>query len=354
MIYDLRFTIRRLAAALVLLATWHSPLASGAVDFVGVYAHTNGAIIAPTNFFAGNLGKLTNALTAAGWSAGGGGGSFSGTATNLSGGALNQATNAALAVVAPWTNQVTGAAIAALGGLTNLNNATGTNVFLWAPAITNSGSLQPRIYFANGVASGWLGMSAGGYALYVNGQTASLSVGQIYSDNYGITSDGSGNLTAVSFAGGGSALTGITAGQISGLSGFNGAFTNLAAISVDNGYFTVATNGACMALSIGALGGTIGGWKIANTNQLTDTAGIVTSYSYADGTGMIPPANTILSTGVVTNQINSVSGVITNAGLVWFAVATNGAPNFSAPSGSICTTTNGQMFVRSNSVWLLK
>jgi hypothetical protein len=69
---------------------------------------------------------------------------------------------------------------------------------------------------------------------------------------------------------------------------------------------------------------------------------------------MIPPANTILSTGVVTNQINSVSGVITNAGLVWFAVATNGAPNFSAPSGSICTTTNGQMFVRSNSVWLLK
>jgi len=45
---------------------------------------------------------------------------------------------------------------------------------------------------------------------------------------------------------------------------------------------------------------------------------------------------------------------VTNNGIVWFAVATNAAPNFAAPSGSICTTTNGQMFVRSNSVWILK
>ena len=51
---------------------------------------------------------------------------------------------------------------------------------------------------------------------------------------------------------------------------------------------------------------------------------------------------------------NSVSGVITNAGIVWYAVKTNGVPAFAAPSGSICTTTNGQFFVRSNSVWLLK
>jgi hypothetical protein len=35
-------------------------------------------------------------------------------------------------------------------------------------------------------------------------------------------------------------------------------------------------------------------------------------------------------------------------------VIADAAPNFAAPSGSICTTTNGQFFVRSNTVWLLK
>jgi hypothetical protein len=47
-------------------------------------------------------------------------------------------------------------------------------------------------------------------------------------------------------------------------------------------------------------------------------------------------------------------GVITNNGIVWFALKTNGPPAIAAPNGSICTTTNGGFFVRSNAVWLNK
>jgi len=62
----------------------------------------------------------------------------------------------------------------------------------------------------------------------------------------------------------------------------------------------------------------------------------------------------LLKNSIVTNSLNSVSGVITNNGLVWYALAADGAPTIAAPSGSLCTTTNGQLFVRSNNVWLLK
>jgi hypothetical protein len=64
--------------------------------------------------------------------------------------------------------------------------------------------------------------------------------------------------------------------------------------------------------------------------------------------------NVLLKNSIVTNSINSVSGVVTNNGLVWYALATNGTPAIAAPWGSLCTTTNGQLFVRSNNVWLLK
>ena len=47
--------------------------------------------------------------------------------------------------------------------------------------------------------------------------------------------------------------------------------------------------------------------------------------------------------------------VITNNGLVWYAVKTNANPSaVSAPNGSICTITNGQFFIRSNNVWVPK
>ena len=82
---------------------------------------------------------------------------------------------------------------------------------------------------------------------------------------------------------------------------------------------------------------------------------------------------TILATNSLasTNQVNSLGtnfsstslrsigiasqSVITNGGVVWYFYQTNANPSFlTAPNGSICTTTNGQMFVRSNSAWVGK
>jgi hypothetical protein len=76
---------------------------------------------------------------------------------------------------------------------------------------------------------------------------------------------------------------------------------------------------------------------------------------HIDTSGNVTFDNGLLAselTGVVSAPINTTA--LTNNGLVWYSVKTNATPNFSAPSGSICTTTNGQFFVRSNSVWLLK
>lgn len=49
------------------------------------------------------------------------------------------------------------------------------------------------------------------------------------------------------------------------------------------------------------------------------------------------------------------ASIITNNGLVWISAATNANPSFfTAPNGSIATTTNGQFYVRSNAAWVLK
>lgn len=67
--------------------------------------------------------------------------------------------------------------------------------------ITNTASNQPRLKFANAFANGYIGFSAGGYALYVNSVYAPLTIGNIYSDGFQILSDGNGNLTALTFNG---------------------------------------------------------------------------------------------------------------------------------------------------------
>jgi len=76
MIYDLRFTIlktlRRAALVVLSFVICHSSFA-----YVTVLTDTNGVLMGPTNFFSTNIVKLTNALTAAGYSAGGGSSSSS-------------------------------------------------------------------------------------------------------------------------------------------------------------------------------------------------------------------------------------------------------------------------------------
>jgi len=78
----------------------------------------------------------------------------------------------------------------------------------------------------------------------------------------------------------------------------------------------------------------------------------------AGGAGLGNGTNGIVivtSAATFTGGISTVNCAITNNGLVWFALKTNGVPNIAAPPGSICTTTNGQLFViGTNSVWVLK
>jgi hypothetical protein len=47
-----------------------------------------------------------------------------------------------------------------------------------------------------------------------------------------------------------------------------------------------------------------------------------------------------------------VAGLVTNNSLVW--LSTNAAPSIALPNGSICTTTAGGFYVRSNNVWVPK
>ncbi len=59
-------------AALAVVIGASVTLAQG-VNFIGIFANTNGVILAPTNIFSANIAPLTNALNAAGYSSGGGG-----------------------------------------------------------------------------------------------------------------------------------------------------------------------------------------------------------------------------------------------------------------------------------------
>src|SRR5207244_821565 len=42
-------------------------------------------------------------------------------------------------------------------------------------------------------------------------------------------------------------------------------------------------------------------------------------------------------------------GYVTNNGTIWFS--TNGTPTLSLPNGSICTVSDGSLFLRTNSTW---
>ncbi len=70
------------------------------------------------------------------------------------------------------------------------------------------------------------------------------------------------------------------------------------------------------------------------------------------GVGTFP---SLLCSQITATTLTTQSGILTNGGLVWYAVNTNANPSaVLAPNGSICTTTNGQFYVRSNAAWVLK
>ena len=77
-------------------------------------------------------------------------------------------------------------------------------------------------------------------------------------------------------------------------------------------------------------------WRVGTvTNQGLDVWGTVNVYG-----GL-----------AATNGLAVSGGGITNNGLVW--IVATGTPTAALPDGSLCTTTSGQLFVRSNGSWVL-
>jgi hypothetical protein len=82
------------------------------------------------------------------------------------------------------------------------------------------------------------------------------------------------------------------------------------------------------------------------TNQ-----GVLTTLGTGQSTvrGSLNVGNTL----VVTNSVNVLSGAFTNNGLVWLAAYTNNVPNhLVGRDGSMCSVTNGTLYLRSNAAWL--
>ena len=172
--------------------------------------------------------------------------------------------------------------------------------------------------------------SFGGFALDINGDTATASIYGLQVSTNSIAFPITGNDSTIA-ANGTVRVRMESATGTMDLNDTNG--NNVIAITTQGTQFG---NG---------LGGGSGAMVLTNGTYVGKFAG--------DGSGLTNlPAGGL--TGVVTNQINSISGVITNGTVVWYALKTNAAPAIAAASGSICTTTNGQLYVRSNSVWMLK
>ena len=126
------------------------------------------------------------------------------------------------------------------------------------------------------------------------------------------------------------------------------------------------------------VGNSVGGFAIVTNllNYLPATNGGAISISqlpftpitntYAAVTnviGFVPATNggTIANSQLATNQLayygNAAGSFTTNFGIVWLVYKTNGLMGSTwtnLPYGSFCSTTNGQFFVLSNALWLLK
>lgn len=76
--------------------------------------------------------------------------------------------------------------------------------------------------------------------------------------------------------------------------------------------------------------------------------------SLTNMTTIVDDMGDVYARNLTVSQILSVGGgIITNGTTIWASVATNDVPTVDLPNGSICTTTNGSFYVRSNGVWVL-
>jgi hypothetical protein len=225
--------------------------------------------------------------------------------------------------------------------------------------------------FGNGNNFVWCDVDSGGYGHISLGGPAGVvylgnSLGQItapgsiqgsdfvgansyQSANGGTNIDANGN-----FFGNGAGLTNLT-GDLILITGGNGVVSRLGQTVIspsgnfqyDNGVVAISGSGTFKNYDNTT-------WHDQNGNiyglNFNGNGSGLTNLAAPNLTGTISAARLPL----LTNQINSVSGVITNGGVVWYFLNTNNTPAISAPWGSLCSTTNGQLYIRSNTVWLLK
>lgn len=113
-----------------------------------------------------------------------------------------------------------------------------------------------------------------------------------------------------------------------------------------------------LAFDLATNGGPIAYAQLPYTPPTNTYAGISNVLKFVIATNGAPIVNSQLTTNVLLAcGLLPNASFTTNYGLIWLVYQTNGLMGqtlTNLPSGSICTTTNGQFFVLSNSTWLVK
>lgn len=226
---------------------------------------------------------------------------------------------------------------AANGGTPNGGNYNGGNGGIVTLANGGTGTDADYHYPAGSNGSG----GTVNLAIGTPGGTLNAANGEYYNDAGG----------AVNLANSGSGAAGQVNIANSDDSAGTGGTVNIArSVYGTAGTVNLATTAAGTAGTVNVAGST---YSTAGTVNLA--AGGHDGYHSPGNGGTV---NLATCNGGTVGNVNTgnlnVTGIFTNNGLVWISLKTNGAPVIAAPSGSICTTTNGQFFVRSNTVWLLK
>ena len=90
----------------------------------------------------------------------------------------------------------------------------------------------------------------------------------------------------------------------------------------------------------------MGAWGVYTDDYNFTPLYYVDQYGYPHGSGQYLTNLTTIGNG---------RGVVTNKGMIWLATntATGVAPTAGLPNGSICTSTNGGFWVRTNGAWVM-
>ena len=333
---------------------------------------TNGQVILPTNFYSGLPpgGSATNDQH---------GVEIDRVATNAAIGAVNGGQTAAVTNEQQWIRfQADGVEIGAYDGAA------------WFGGPYSPSRADNQVNASQFVAydpNGFLGNGQGLTNLNGTKVTGAVPLATSLVANAGVTNL---NISGGSFSGNGSGLTSLQSAQLQGpipaillsnrppvtaseftmrmnnflaTSGLycNNTLTGFGIIAIDDAgeYPTLSVYGSILSNTPSVL---VASWDSFPMDVISSSGGMVIggrawpagSITNDIGQGNLRVLNNLNVSNLLTAPSLTVSQAITNNGIVWLSLATNNTPAVTAPAGSICTTTNGQFFVRSNSVWLLK